>query len=181
MEKFCFDIWFQIFSYLTPRIQTRLSKTNKLLYTVYMFRKENHIYEDIHGLYEVIDWKAVIYRFKVTVDKKYVWIKNGDVMEKRELLRDCDGYYYCKGVNYSSYLDKCNLDKVEELLMNYCDYCDYLDYCTLISKAYLSLHEINRCDICKKKEVHLHNICGKCYELKYSKTLGFCRTIIFVD
>ena len=80
MSKLCLDNWFQIFSYLTPRIQTRLSRTNKLLYKVYMFCEENHIYEDIHGLYEVIDWKTVIYRFKITVDKKYVWIKNRDVM-----------------------------------------------------------------------------------------------------
>ena len=102
-------------------------------------------------------------------------------MEKRKLMRDCDRYYYCKGVNRNAYLDKYNLNKIEELLMNYCDYCDYLNYCTHIIKAYLALHEINRCDICKKKEVHLHNICRKCYELKYSKTLGFCKTIIFVD
>ncbi|CAG8542236.1 823_t:CDS:2, partial [Scutellospora calospora] len=47
--------------------------------------------------------------FKLTKDKKYVWIKLKDKAEKRELMRDKDGNYYYKEVNLNVYIYKCDL------------------------------------------------------------------------
>ncbi|CAG8692163.1 395_t:CDS:2, partial [Scutellospora calospora] len=56
-----------------------------------------------HGFYEFVkESKVLIYRFKLTEDKKYVWIKNGDRMEKRELFRNKEVNYCCGGVGQSS-------------------------------------------------------------------------------
>ncbi|CAG8705266.1 5237_t:CDS:1 [Scutellospora calospora] len=135
------------------------------------------IKEEKHGFYEfVYAWKVLIYRFKLTKDKKHVWIKLKDKAEKRELMRDKDGNYYCKGVNLNVYIYKCDLVRVKELHMDYCNSCSYLDYFTYLSKGlYLG------CEICKKKEFHYHKICGKCYNSIYSKTIGFVKETIFVE
>ncbi|CAG8649417.1 5397_t:CDS:1, partial [Scutellospora calospora] len=125
MSNICYDIWLKIFSYLTPREQTKFRRINWLLYDVYLFYDIN---EEKHGFYEfVYDWRVLIYRFKLTKDKKDVWIKNGDKMEKRRLMRDKEGNYYCKGVK-NVFLYQCELAKAEELHMMYCDICDNLNY-----------------------------------------------------
>ncbi|CAG8522216.1 8188_t:CDS:2, partial [Scutellospora calospora] len=129
LEEFniCFDIWYQIFSYLTFIEQAKLRITCKLFNVVC---SSYDINEEIHGFYEFVkESKVLIYRFKLTKDKKYIWIKNGDRMDKRELFRNKEVNYCCGGVNQISILNICDLDKVEELHMKYCDYCTDLNYC----------------------------------------------------
>ncbi|CAG8586503.1 8453_t:CDS:1, partial [Scutellospora calospora] len=93
MSNICYDVWLKIFSYLTPREQTKFRRINSLLYEVYLSYDIN---EEKHGFYEfVYDWRVLIYRFKLVEDKKDIWIKNGDRMEKRKLMRDKEGKYYC--------------------------------------------------------------------------------------
>ena len=68
MSNFYYDIWHQIFSYLTPLEQTKLRRTSRLLNVVYLFHDIN---EEKYGFYEFVnEWKVLIYRFKLNDDKK---------------------------------------------------------------------------------------------------------------
>ncbi|CAG8463811.1 2712_t:CDS:2, partial [Scutellospora calospora] len=171
--------------------QSKLKRTCRLFNQVCSSYDINEVK---HGFYEFVnDWKVLIYRFKLTEDKKYVWIKNGDRMEKRELFRNkevnycCGGvnrtvfHYRCGGGNQSAILNICELAKVEELHMNYCNYCTDFNYYCCISKPSYGLGFYFPCDLCEKKEIHLHKICKKCYDSKHSRKLGFVKETIFVE
>ena len=88
--------------------------------------------------------------------------------------------YYCEGVGKNVFLYICDLDKAEELHMKYCDCCHILNYCVYLYKSNYTLHNYIRCDICESKEGHDHNLCGKCYKSRYSKTVRFVKETIFV-
>jgi hypothetical protein len=158
MKEFYFDILNNIFSYLTPREQTQISRTNQLFYQVYKSRDENIIDPTIHGFYRDYGWKILVYRFNFAdKHKKYININLEDVIIKRELLRCEEGFYYCEDENFK-YL-KCNLKKTDKLFKRFCIFCDKLENCTI--------------------DKNLQYICAKCYEEKYFEKLYFCRYIDF--
>ena len=101
-------------------------------------------------------------------------------MEKRRLMCNKEVNYYCRGVDKNVFLYICNLNKAEELHMKYCDCCHNLNYCVYLRKSNYTLHNYIRCDICESKEGHYHKLCGKCYETRYLKTVGFIKETIFV-
>ena len=95
-------------------------------------------------------------------------------------MYDKEVNYYCGGVNKNIFLYMCNLDKVKELHMKYCDCCHDFNYCVYLYKSNYTLHNYIRYDICEKKEGHHYNLCRKYYESRYSKTFRFYKETIFV-
>ncbi|CAG8675728.1 11292_t:CDS:2, partial [Scutellospora calospora] len=105
--------------YRDSKQQAKLRRTCRLFNNVCLSYDINEVK---HGFYEFVnEWKVLIYRFKLTKNKKHVWINLEDRAEKRELMRDKEVNYYCRGVNQNVYLYICELAKVEELHMKCCD------------------------------------------------------------
>src|SRR5437868_15094882 len=101
MSNFYFDIWYRILSYLTPIEQAKLRRTNRLLNDAYL---SHNINKKKHGFFEfVYEWEVLIYRFKLSKDKKDIWIKNRDKIEKRRLMRNKEVNYYCEGIDKNAF------------------------------------------------------------------------------
>ncbi|CAG8561031.1 7718_t:CDS:2, partial [Scutellospora calospora] len=123
-EKYGFDInWWsneKDFILIKEKVQdTILGYSSVLEY--YNTDDELKKYEESNNFNCIINREAMrLYRDFKRQQKILQDIKI-DRAEKRELMRDKEVNYYCRGVNRNVYLYICELAKVEELHMKHCD------------------------------------------------------------
>jgi F-box domain len=191
MNKLYLDLLHEIFSYLTPKEQARISRTCKNFQYIYKYRGDDSIDPNKHGFYEPLGGLRVgIYEIKevkkivkdksveifsifrdgemknVKIIKKkrvetYVTFKNGD---KREILRDREGNPFCNGdiLLGLGFLYRYELGKLDKLFKKFCKYCQKFEYCIENFKTV-------DCKVCTKKYESCSgcDICESCFKIKY--------------
>jgi hypothetical protein len=161
-----FDIWFEIFLFLTLREQAKISATCRIFREAYKkhillntLNPEKYIFYQYAGQkkYNIFSIETIL-KFKRGKITEYVKFKEPSV--RRKILYDRERTPYCRDpIKKNGFVFSCKIKDIKDLSKVHCDICKKFTICEL------DYSNTQKCKVkkCSSNYFHFHNSCKNCY------------------